>query len=103
MSEIAAVSVTSIDQPRGVDAVAGELALDVARASPRSVTDSAERLIATRAPRVAGSRAQQRGDLAEHHPVDLADQPVALGRRQEARRARSARPSGSSARRTSAS
>ena len=73
---------------------------------PPSVTDSADRFIAMPTPPPCSpeaSIAEQGGDLVEHHPVDVADQPVALGRRQEARPGATRRPSGSSARRTSAS
>ena len=51
-----------------------------------SVTDSAERLTATVTPGPPPCKpsASSAITLPEHHPVDLADQPVALGRGQEA-------------------
>ena len=53
-----------------------------------SVTDSADTFTAIGSParhaRRRRSIAEQRDDLVEHHPVDVPDQPVALGGRQEA-------------------
>ena len=92
------------DQARGVDAVAVEPALDVGEHVAVGDRQRGEvHRDRTAACGLGACGAEQRGDLVEHHPVDLADQAVALGRRQEAGRARSGRRRRSSARRTSAS
>ncbi len=80
MSEMAAVSVISITSRLG-SAPSRLRQRSTWLSIAGSVTDSAERLIATRGP--SRARAEQRGDAGEHEPVDVAHEPVALGRGQE--------------------
>ena len=100
MSEIAAVSVTSITSRAGSTPCRSRRRSRWA-SIVASVTDSAERFTAiapaqqhlrrdARRPRrppgarrTISRRPEQRQHLLEDHPVDVADQPVALGRRQE--------------------
>ena len=87
MSEIEAVSVISITSRSRVDAVVVEAALDMRE--HRGVGDRQGGHV-DRDPRAAVIRAvagampaEQRGDMGQHEPVDVADQAVALGRGQE--------------------
>ena len=77
-------------QPRRLHAVVGQAPLDhlqhgrIAHGQRGEVHGDARR--AQRGIGGSAAHGEQREHLIQHHPVDLPDQPVALGRRQEARR-----------------